>query len=428
MNINTCLFMKTYIQIQSWHKRIVLSIILIALTALTHPLLAQNKCMLYGSVTTVNGKTYEGPIRWGDEEVFLSDIFNSEKISNPYLKYINKSNFKTNYKPSTHSKNGNWVNVSKNDKANYLGRKFQCRFGDIKSITITGRASVSLELKSEKYINLNGGSNDINTPISILDNELGLLSLSWAKIDMIRFFRPKEKISDSFGQGIYGKLTTTQGVFTGFVQWDHDERLLDDKLDGKSTDGNLKIPFKKIRTITKLENSCLVKLNSNRELELYGTNDVNSSNKGIIMNLPNIGRADFHWRHFVSFEILDEIALENLCDTSFPDSKRLYGKITTKSAEEFEGIIVYDLDEAMDSELLNGYNDDIKFSIPFRNIKSIKPMSDDYASVVLKSGEKLFLGDQTDVSFKNAGILIFTSSEKFNIFKWNEIEEIVLLN
>jgi len=387
--------------------------------------------MLYGSITTIEGKTYEGPIRWGDEEVFLSDIFNSEKISNPYIKYLNKSNFKTNYKSSSRSNNRDWINVSVSNKrhnTNYLARKFQCRFGDIKSITITGRESVNLELKSEKYINLSGGSNDVNTRISILDIELGLLSLNWNRIDVIKFFRPTQKTDDSFGQGIYGKLTTTQGVFTGFVQWDHDERLLDDQLDGKSSDGNLKIPFKKIIRITKQENSCLVKLASGREIELYGTNDVNSSNKGIIVNLPNIGRADFHWKHFISFEILDEKTPESLCATSFPNSERLYGKIVTKAGEELEGIIAYDLDEAMDSELLNGYNDDIKFSIPFRNIESIKPMANDYASVILKSGEKLFLGDQTDVSDKNAGIIIFTSSEEFSIIKWDELEKITFID
>lgn len=50
---------------------------------------AQNyPCYLYGSITTVDGDVYEGPIRWNDEEVFLTDVFNSEKIENPYLKYI----------------------------------------------------------------------------------------------------------------------------------------------------------------------------------------------------------------------------------------------------------------------------------------------------------------------------------------------------
>ncbi|MCZ4694315.1 hypothetical protein DWB61_04550 [Ancylomarina euxinus] len=423
--------MKKYLQIQSWYQVSFLLFLLIGSITITTPVSAQNDCMLYGSITTIEGKTYEGPIRWGDEEVFLSDIFNSEKISNPYLKYLNKSNFKTNYKSSSRSSNKDWINVSVDNKrhnTNYLARKFQCRFGDIKSITITGRESVNLELKSEKYINLSGGSNDVNTRISIIDIELGMLSLNWNKIDVIKFFRPKQKISDSFGQGIYGKLTTTQGVFTGFVQWDHDERLLDDKLDGKSSDGDLKIPFRKIKNITKQENACLVKLASGREIELYGTNDVNSSNKGIIVNLPNIGRADFHWKHFISFEILEEKTLESLCDKSFPNSERLYGKVFTKTGEELEGVIVYDLDEAMDSELLNGYNDDIKFSIPFRNIESIKPMANNYAAVVLKSGEKLFLGDQADVSNKNAGILIFTSSEEFSIFKWDEIEKIVFQN
>ncbi len=167
---------------------------------------------------------------------------------------------------------------------------------------------------------------------------------------------------------------------------------------------------------------------SDREIELLGTNDVNENNKGVIMNLPNIGRADFNWKHFVSLEIIDEDMPENFCDTSFPVSERLYGKVFTKSGEQFEGLIVYDMDEAMDSELLNGLNDDIKFAIPFRNIESIKPMSNNHASVVLKSGEKLFLGDKTDVSYKNLGIIIFISAEKFKIITWDELEKIVFLS
>jgi len=424
--------MKKYKRIQIWSKPFLLSAFLIGWLSLTHAVSAQNNCMLYGSITTVEGQKYEGPIRWGNEEVFLSDIFNSEKISNPYLKYLNKSNFKENYKSSSRSNSDNWVNISvnhsrQNDHSNYYSRKFQCRFGDIKSITVTGRERVSLELKSEKFINLRGGSNDINTRVSIIDHELGLLKLDWNRIDFINFFRPDRESIDSFGKGIYGKLLTTQGEFTGFVQWDHDERLLDDKLDGKSSDGDLKIPFGKIKSIKKIEQACLVRLKSGRELKLSGTNDVNRNNKGIIMNLPNIGRADFHWKHFVSFEILDDVDPQKLCDTSFPESERLYGKVHTKSGRVFEGIIVYDLDEAMDSELLNGYNDDIKFSIPFRNIATIKPMANDYASVELISGEKLFLGDQADVSYKNAGILIFTSSEEYHILKWDELDKIVFL-
>lgn len=422
--------MKKYLQIQYLTKPLLIVLFSLGLTALINPIFAQSNCMLYGSVTTIDGKTYEGPIRWGDEEVFLSDIFNSVKTSNPYLKYLNKSNFKTNYKSSSRSKSNDWVNISiKNNRRNssFFTRKFQCRFGDIKSITVTGRESINLEINSEKFINLRGGSNDINTRVSILDIELGLLKINWNKIDLIKFFRPSVKPADSFGNGIYGKLITTQGEFTGFVQWDHDERLLNDKLDGKSSNGDLKIPFKKIKSISKHDNSCLVKLHSGREIELYGTNDVNSSNKGIIMNLPNIGRADFHWKHFISFEILDTIDQASLCDTSFPKSERLYGKVYTKAGTEYEGVIVYDLDEAMDSELLNGYNDDIKFSIPLRNIESIKPMANDYASVVLNSGEKLFLGDQADVSYKNAGILIFTSSDEYHIVKWEELKKLVFI-
>ncbi|PXX99062.1 hypothetical protein DF185_14375 [Marinifilum breve] len=386
---------------------------------------AQNyPCYLYGSITTVDGDVYEGPIRWNDEEVFLTDVFNSEKIENPYLKYIKEEKKRVvEYK---RRRGTSWYRVEYGNDQSYsaFNRKFECRFGDIKSISVTGRESVNLELKTGKFINLSGGSNDVGNQVWIMDHELGLLKIDWNRIDVVNFFSPEKQPIENYGEPIYGKITTTIGEFTGFIQWDHDERLLQDKLDGVSRDGDMDIPFTKISKIQKEENGSRVTLLSGRSLLLKSSNDVSRNNRGIIVTIPNVGRIDFTWKHFLSLELLPLPESAMACFSEFKDSERLYGKITNKEGENFEGVIVYDLDEAMDSEILNGFNDELEFSVPFRNVRKIIPKSYNYCLVELKSGQNLFLGDQTDVSGKNAGILIFIGNDEYKIFDWEEIQEI----
>ncbi|MBN2598381.1 hypothetical protein [Labilibaculum sp.] len=384
-------------------------------------------CYLYGSITTVDGDVYKGAIRWDDEEVFLTDVFNAEKEENPYLKYLPESKGKNNQE--RYNRKRTWdrfevtINDERRDFTSIYDRKFECRFGDIKSISVTGSESVSLELKDGKYINLSGGSNDVGTKVWIIDQELGLLKIDWDRIDIVNFETTPADGVETFGEPIYGKITTTKGEFTGFIQWDHDERLAGDKLDGRGRDGDVSISFDKIKLIEKTENGSLITLNSERQFELTGENDVNKYNRGIIVSIPHVGRVDFPWSHFLSLEILP-FPKNKDCLSEFRVSERLFGTLVTKDGKSYKGVIVYDLDEAMDSEILNGLNDKLEFTIPFRNIGSIKPMAYNYCLVELKNGMKLYLGDQTDVSNKNAGVIIFVKEDEYKNFKWEDIERI----
>jgi len=386
-----------------------------------------NNCDLYGSIMTVDSVVYTGAIRWNNEEMFLTDFFNSEKESNPYLKYLNPEKRQ---KAKVKSKKNYWSEFRLYNESNFddsyskYSRKFQCRFGDIKSIYVTGSESVHLELKTGKYIQLRGGSNDVGNKVWILDKELGLLKIAWDRIHEISFYSAPTNEEEHFGKPVYGKLISTKGEFTGFIQWDHDERLQSDLLDARSVDGEVSIAIKKIHFIQKLKDGCRVRLQSGRVLELNGKNDVNNNNRGIIVDIPGVGRVDFPWKHFLSLELLPVIDKILVGMDQFPESKRLFGKIFTNSGEIYEGIIVYDLDEAMDSEVLNGFNDQIEFSIPFRNIKSIEPKAYNYCMVDLRTGQKLYLGDQIDVSDRNAGILVFTATNEYSYFRWNEIQRI----
>nr|WP_320118441.1 hypothetical protein [uncultured Marinifilum sp.] len=374
-------------------------------------------CNLYGSITTVDGDIYKGPIRWNDEEVFLTDIFNSQKIENPYLKYLgNKDRSGNDYKRSNR-----WFNDEASQSSRYA-RKFECRFGDIKSLSVTGYESVNLELNTGKFINLSGGSNDLGNSVWILDHELGLIKVAWNRIDLVNFFTPDVQATESFGDPIYGKITSTIGEFEGFIQWDHDERLLSDKLDGRSKDGDVNIPFDRIKKIQKTKYGSLISLSSGREFELKNSNDVTSQNRGIIVTISGVGRIDFTWKHFLSLELLPIPKGKINCYSEFKKTERLYGKVTTTKNDVYEGVIVYDLDEAMDSEILNGLNDNLEFSVPFKNIKKIEPKSYDYCLIELKTGENLYLGDQTDVSSTNAGVIVFKGENEYQLIKWTNIK------
>ena len=49
---------------------------------------AQDEGFIYGKVTTEDGDTYEGPLRWGKEEVYWTDMFNASKKENKNLDYL----------------------------------------------------------------------------------------------------------------------------------------------------------------------------------------------------------------------------------------------------------------------------------------------------------------------------------------------------
>jgi len=55
----------------------------------TQPAAATHQGFLYGRITTVDGATFEGRLRWGgDQEAFWSDYFNGFKRENPWLAQV----------------------------------------------------------------------------------------------------------------------------------------------------------------------------------------------------------------------------------------------------------------------------------------------------------------------------------------------------
>ena len=384
----------------------------------------QDQSFIYGTVTTEEGDRYTGPIRWGKEEVYWTDMFNASKKDNENLDYLSSRELE---RLRDRYDNDNFisrfVSITWDDDYNFV-HEFATEFGNISSIRVRSSDRIELRLKNGDVLDLGGsGYNDVGAKIRVMDDEIGLIQISWRDIEQIDF-KATPSLDETFGEPLYGTVESEIGDFTGFIQWDHDERLGSDKLDGDTNDGDVSISFEKIRSIERDGYSrSIVTLKSGRELELRGSNDVNDENRGIIVNVKGLGRVDIEWDEFE--EVTFKNAPSSILDyDAFEKPKELQGTVYVDNGDEHTGQIIYDLDESYDIEVLNGEDDDTKFIIPFKYIKEIEPTGYDRSRVTLKGGDTLTLEDTQDVGKRNTGILIKTDRDRVYV-PWDRVDKVV---
>lgn len=382
-----------------------------------------SKTFIYGKVFTSDGSSFEGYINMSKKSFMWSDLYLLQKIENPYTEYIprNKRSLRN---TRIEDEFGSIRIVNRNNRRPTV-HSFSVRYGYIKSIEYTGRKSITLELKNEKFINLESSYSHRNNYISIADREFGKLKLRLSEVDRIEFMNKPSDVTIKRANPIYGTVVAKQGEFTGFVCWDNDEVDVDDFLDGDWDRKDVSILFKNVKSIVKDGRCCEVTTFSGREIRLCSSNDVNSGNRGVFVNMPNVGRVKLNWRDFESVNFSKQINDVGLSYDDYKPANRMSAKLTLKNDMEYSGVLVYDLDEAMDVEILDGKNNGVAYQIPFMYVKSITPRGFDYSDVVLRNGAKISLGNSTDVDYKNSGILLFTGGDNSEFFYWHELKSIV---
>lgn len=379
---------------------------------------AQNdQGFIYGKVITQSGNEYQGPIRWGKEEVFWCDIFNGRKTKNEYRDIWRRSKSVTTNDYPTGSMSYNST------------KEFKVQFGYIAKLTPYGTQEVELEMQNGKHFFIQNGSNDFGEEIHIMDQDLGEVEVQWRNIKHVEFLGHGNKLEEKFGEPLYGTVKTWEGDFTGFIQWDHDERLSTDVLDGETEDGDVSIPFEKLKTIAKSAGGCEIITKSGRSFYLDGSNDVNSGNDGIIVNIPNKGRVDIPWSSFRSVRF--EQAPNGMMH-SYEDYKDIYKLAGTVEVDQtvngnrksYTGGIVYDIDEAWNFEILDGKNGKIEYLIPFNDIKGVSPSGYRYSYILFKDGKGVELSDGNDVNQNNNGLLMFLDGKETIYIPWKRVKKI----
>ncbi|MEI9919317.1 MAG: hypothetical protein WDO14_11015 [Bacteroidota bacterium] len=398
--------------------RVVLIIagILVAFLAFAVETRAQShEGFIYGKVYT-NRNTYTGPIRWGKEEVLWTDLFNAAKTDRSYDRLVPEK------------KSDSWGDYDWNFSSiweNSTTHQFTCQFGNMKEMRMVSDDEVIIKLKNGGEIRVEDDGNDIGEKVQVMDPELGIINVDWDNIDRIEFMQTPAKLSQTFGMPLYG---TVEGVrkekYTGFIVWDNDERLTTDKLDGDSEDGDVSLAFNDITSIEKKGRGSFVTTKSGRELYLTGSNDVDEDNRGIMVVSPEVGIIKFSWDSFrrVTF------STPKTTGPAFNDfvaPSMVSGTVSRLDGNDVTGQIVYDIDETIDFEIIEGVENDIEYMIPMKNIRTIAPKNYDNSQVTLRSGQSFLLGDGRDVSGKNAGVLVFQKGKKDPVYiSWRRINEI----
>ena len=376
---------------------------------------------LYGRITTRGGSVYEGRLRWNNnEEAFWGDFFNADKEDTSYFDQIpRKERRRDSIKVF-----GIPIGISRDDFDD--GRQLVARFGDLQRIEVDRGEEATVIFKSGTRYEVKGGSNDIerDTEITVWDRAANEIQVRWKEIRTIDFLPvPAGLTVPDFR--LRGTVHTDDGTFQGYIQWDQDECLSSDELDGETHDGKVSLRMGEIQSIERRSrNSSKVVLRDGRTFVLEGTNDVDSSNRGIYVQDGRFGRVLVSWEAFRRVDF-DPPGDSGPAYADFRPGRPLFGKVSTQDGKTWRGRLVYDADETETTEFLNGDRHDIEYSIPFGRVAFLLPERSNSTRVIYKDGKELKLEDTADVGDENAGVFVFEEGQKEpRYIVWDDIRRI----
>ncbi|MBN1885120.1 MAG: hypothetical protein JW876_06315 [Candidatus Krumholzibacteriota bacterium] len=380
---------------------------------------------IYGTLTAADGEVFEGLIRWDTNEASWVDILDG-----------NKDRFRSNDRGRRRGSRRT------RDRIEFFGIRIEgsgiyteddrslsgiC-FGHIASLEVIGDDEVALTLKSGDELEFSGGSTDIGDEIRgivIEDAKKGEVEFDWEDVDRIDFSASPPGLASSFGDRLYGTLTTrSDDTFTGWVCWDVDELFTTDELDGRSSRRRRHIEFGDIRMIErKGSDGARLTLWDGNTMVLSGSNDVDDSNRGIAIFVEGFGRVTVRWDEFESLEFLEPPAAPVYGD--FDGGRRIMGTVYTTDGGSVSGAIRWDDDEEYTWEYLDGEFRDIEMDIEFANIAEIRRKGFRSAIVSVWDGPAFRLRGSNDVDEDNRGIFVTTAEGEEVDIDWEDLDRVV---
>jgi len=260
---------------------------------------------------------------------------------------------------------------------------------------------------------------------------------------------------------LYGKVYTfDDDVLEGYIRWDRNEVSWDDIIDGdKELDRRVRRKYRDHRRdydddrrifdgnrveifginifgdewpsqassglrmghiktlIPDGDNEVLLVLKSGDEVELKnGSGDIGKDIREILVDTDDEGIIELYWRDIDKIEFMDAPGRESKF------GKRLYGTLVTRRGDEYNGYVCWDMDEAFDSDILDGSEGHRKRKIEFKDIAMIERRSSQSAIVTLRNGKKIRLDDSNDVDDSNRGIVISDYDLGRIVVEWDEFD------
>lgn len=393
---------------------------------------ADNSGRIYGTIHTVDGDAFEGLIRWDKNEGSWVDVLDGTRDRDERHRDQSSTSGRHRYSSRRSSFKLFGVDIYKNPNSYTFisGSAAQSgiRFGHLRSLEVLDDDRAMLTLKDGSEIEFSNGSTDIGTSVReiiVEDPKEGEVEFSWEDIESIEFSETNFSKPSAFGERLYGTLTTRRGEeFSGFVCWDVDELFDNDVLDGEDQRRTRKIPFANVTSISRYSSSgAELILKSGDTIVLRGTNDVDESNRGIVISDPALGQVRVGWDNFERLEF--KKAAHAVTYSEFDGGRRMRGTVYTESGETYSGEICWDDDEEYTWELLNGSYHDIDFQVEFGQIKQIEKNTSRSADVTLLDNRVFRLRGSNDVDEENKGIIVTPTDRKEVFVDWEDFSRVI---
>ncbi len=263
-------------------------------------------------------------------------------------------------------------------------------------------------------------------------------------------------ISISFAKGndegfIYGKVITKRGnEYMGIIRWERQEFFWDDLFNANKTDN----PWEKYlvrqdddykKSIKIFGGIVKVKLGTSHQFvtrfgDIKWIEPGNNGKTKLMMKNGSVYKVTGWGDIGATLQIYDQnlgkvkMDWDNIEKIEFSKTPkkvkkpgyRLYGKVETRHMD-FEGWIMWDAEECISSDILDGEAQEGDFEIEFGNIHSIERRSSSSSIVVLKDGREFILRGTNDVNDENRGIYVEDKRYGKVTISWDDFEKVTYM-
>lgn len=404
-----------------FHRPLYLILLLVFSTITTS--YAQHPNFIYGQINLKNQTTVSGIIKWVDGQMLWTDVLLASKNTQPFLKFLSSKEID---EINQHNKKSgiDWgfLNLWK-DNVPERAVEGICRFGDIIRIHVTGSNDLQVYLKNGNKLRLNTPEAE-NGQVQVVElYGANARKIALNNISTIEFSSNQPDLVTWKRKPLYGTVYTHSGPITGYISWGKSKVLTSRTLYGRHGDDIYAMKFWDIKRIEKKDKGADIIFNSGKRTYLDATSDVSSAHSGIVVSSVKDGTIIVPWSEFKSV-VFTNVDNDKTAYDTFTMPSRLSARVQAATNRIYTGTITFDLDEEWSCELLEGYQRNILYQIPFARIKDIEPLNAKQLKVVLDTNSSYILEGKNEVSAKNWGLIIGGTQTGRKYVDWGHVRKI----
>ena len=364
---------------------------------------------IHGTIERTDGTRCSGTIRWDRNEAFWDqalDVASKATVEPAAAR-----------EPGLTVRFFGWAMISDRDQS--VRRSLSVPFGHLRTITPTGPAAARLEFKNGESIDIVSSSSDLGRAMRELiieGAECGRIELDWDDLSKVTFDAGSDE-NRRDADRLYGTVYTASGDWTGYLDWGSDEVLRSDSFDGSIDGMDVQIPFGDLAGIERGDGGALhLKTVDGRSRTLGRAGG--ASPDRVAVGTVGLGTVGIPWTRVTS--VLFATPPPSPHYASFDGGRPLRGTVRLNDGGTVRGTIVWDRDERLDWDVLDGEADGLDFVVRFSHIRSVR-RRDDASEVTLRDGRVLRLGGTNDVASGHRGIVVQVDDGTVREISWDAV-------